>query len=229
MAEQDINSIGFIMDGNRRWAKGQNVPTLEGHRQGAVVFSDTVRWAKEKGIPHVAFYAFSTENWNRQSEEVSYLLDLFREWFKKLQQDHKDRAINIRFVGQREDFPEDIQRDIAEIEIESQVESPVTTVWIALSYGGRAEIMAAVNQMMMVADKKTVTEREFGECLWTHDMPDLDLIVRTGGEYRLSNFMTWKSVYSELIFIKKMWPELTDTDRDALLEKYCARQRRFGK
>lgn len=216
--------IGFIMDGNRRWATAAGVPTLEGHRKGAEVFSDTVQWVLEAGVPHAVYYAFSTENWQRSEAEVSYLMDLFREFLRTVSDQHK---VRLRVVGRLKDFAPDIQAQITQLEANTAATEYAATIWVALSYGGRAEIVAAVNEA--VARGKKVTEESFTQLLWTADLPDPDIIVRTGGEHRVSNFMTWKSVYSEFLFLDKPWPTLTKDDFIGILNAYGKRDRRKGK
>ena len=215
--------IGFIMDGNRRWAKSHDLPTLAGHAKGAEVFSDSIEWVCEAGIPHAVYYAFSTENWRRSEEEVGYLMNLFREWLAK---NTKWQGVRIRVVGRRGDFAPDMQAQLRQLEQETE-QSAATTIWVALSYGGRAEIVAAVNEA--IAKGEPMTEASFEQLLWTAEMPDPDIIVRTGGEQRLSNFMTWKAVYSELLFLEKQWPALIKNDFDTILEEYQKRGRRKGK
>lgn len=229
MNEVDIHCIGFIMDGNRRWAKERRLPTFEGHRKGGDVLASSIRFFNEAKIPHVVYYAFSTENWKRSKEEVSYLMSLFREWLVKLEKEvnqNKNGQLRVRIVGRKKDFSEDIQTQMDRLEQINAQEKVVTTVWIALSYGGRAEIVEAVNAAIVRGD--AVTEESFEKLLWTADMPDPDIIVRTGGEHRLSNFMTWKSVYSELLFLDKYWPALTRDDFEGILMQYAARERRKG-
>lgn len=229
METTTIHSIGFIMDGNRRWAKAHALPTLIGHKQGGEVFVKTMEWVRDAGIPHAVYYAFSTENWNRSEEEVSYLMNLFREWLVKIENKLKDddRSFRVRVIGRREDFSTEIQAQIEEIEnLNSTVTAPVTNIWVALSYGGRAEIITAVNRA--IEQGETVTEKTFEQLLWTAELPDPDLIVRTGGEKRLSNFLTWRSVYSELLFIDTYWPALTKDDFIGILKEYESRERRKG-
>jgi len=235
MAEQKLpQCLGFIMDGNRRWATDQDLPTYEGHKQGGEVLRTCMEWLREAGIPHAVFYAFSTENWNRPEAEVTYLMDLFRQWLTEIDDkihgegvsDHE--RIKVRVVGRRKDFAPDIVEQMNRLEAESlEYTKATTTVWIALSYGGRAEIVAAVNQA--ITNGEPVDEASFEALLQTADMPDPDLIIRTSGEQRLSNFMTWKSVYSELYFIKKHWPALTQDDFNDILDEYGRRTRRNGK
>jgi len=235
--EKTINCLGFIMDGNRRWAKDQGLPTYEGHKQGGEVLQDYIQQVRDAGIPNAVFYAFSTENWNRSEEEVRYLMDLFREWLRRIDERLDDQndteaqtaeKIKIRIIGRREDFAPDIVQQMNALEAKSQ-EYPdaKTTIWFALSYGGRAEIVEAVNQA--VKNGESIDEAAFEQLLWSADMPDPDLIIRTSGEQRLSNFMTWKSVYSELYFIDKHWPALTKDDFKDILDEYKRRNRRNGK
>lgn len=213
------------MDGNRRWAKEQNLPTLEGHQKGLDVFLDIVRFVRDEEIPHAVFYAFSTENWKRKEEEVSYLMGLFSSLLAKMAQDLAEQGVRVRIVGRRQDFSSELQTQMNELEEKSK-DYEGTTIWIALSYGGRAEIIEAVNAA--VAKGQVVDEDSFEKLLWTADMPDPDMIVRTSGECRLSNFLTWKSVYSELYFIEKHWPALTKDDFKDILLQYAKRERRQG-
>ena len=219
------------MDGNRRWAKERGEETVLGHKRGAEVFEDTVRFVRDKGIPHATFYAFSSENWNRSEVEVSYLMDLFAEEIGKLEAKMNDpeddeEKVRFRFVGDLGRFSEELREKIAVVEEKTSAHQK-TTIWIALSYGGRDEIIAAVNTA--VKNEQPVDESTFRTLLWTADMPDPDIVVRTGGQQRLSNFLTWQSVYSELVFIDTLWPDVTMPDLEAVLEAYQARQRNFGK
>lgn len=227
MQKTAVQCIGFIMDGNRRWAKERNLPTLEGHRQGAAIFNETVRWVAEARIPHAVYYAFSTENWKRSEEEVEYLMELFQVWLRDIERELSDTPVRVRIVGHKKDFSEGLQRQMRALEKRGEEkEGAHTTIWVALSYGGRAEIVSAVNEA--VARGEQVTEESFEKLLWTAEMPDPDIVVRTGGEQRLSNFMTWKSVYSELLFLDKHWPALTKDDFAGILMQYEKRERRRG-
>lgn len=229
--QNDISCVGFIMDGNRRWAKDQGKPTLEGHKKGAETFSEIAKAVRDRDIPHAVFFAFSTENWNRSEEEVSYLMELFHEALddaeKKLNDD-KEKKVRLRIVGRREDFAPDLQERMTALEMKSdEFEDVHTTIWIALSYGGRAEIVDAVNKA--VASGEEVSEATFNDLLWTAEMPDPDIIVRTSGEQRISNFMTWKSVYSEFFFTDTLWPAFSIEEFDSILSDYQNRHRRNGK
>jgi undecaprenyl diphosphate synthase len=229
--ENTIQCLGFIMDGNRRWAKEHSLQTNEGHKKGAETFNDIAKAIRDRNIPHAVFFAFSTENWERNEAEVSYLMDLFHEVLEDAQKqlnDDSQRKVRLRIVGRREDFSDDLQERITTLETKSAEFADVhTTIWIALSYGGRAEIIAGVNQAISVGEP--VTEATFNQYLWTAQMPDPDIIIRTSGEQRISNFMTWKSVYSELFFTDTFWPAFTIAELDAILMSYRDRQRRKGK
>jgi len=233
MEDTQINCLGFIMDGNRRWAKDQGLATYEGHKQGGEVLQNCINWVRDVGIAHAVFYAFSTENWNRSEQEVTYLMDLFREWLGEI--DTKvngagvveGERVKIRIIGRRGDFADDIVEQMTNLEEASaQHTEAATTIWIALSYGGRAEILEAVNAA--IAAGEPVDESDFESLLWTAGMPDPDMIIRTSGEHRLSNFMTWKSVYSEFLFLDKHWPALTTDDFNDILQEYNRRNRRKG-
>ncbi len=217
--------LGFIMDGNRRWAKEQNLPTLEGHQKGLDVFLDAVRFVRDEKIPHAVFYAFSTENWNRTEVEVTYLMTLFSGLLARMSEELVEQGVRVRIVGKRQDFSDELQKQMSELE-EKSLEYSDTTIWIALSYGGRAELIEAVNEA--IKNSNVVDEISFEKLLWTTGLPDPDMIVRTSGEERLSNFLTWKSVYSEFYFIKKHWPALTKADFKDILLQYEKRQRRHG-
>ena len=218
------------MDGNRRWAREQDLQTLEGHKKGGEVFADSVEWVRDAQISHAVYYAFSTENWKRTEKEVSYLMDLFFDWFSEVEKRFVDgnKNVQFKFVGYRKDFSEKLQNKMIELETKSSKFKKVdSTIWIALSYGGRAEIIEAVNKAVEKGEK--VDEDSFNQLLWTAEMPDPDIIVRTSGEQRLSNFVTWKSVYSEFLFLNKHWPALTKKDFEYILNEYESRERRKGK
>jgi undecaprenyl diphosphate synthase len=217
--------LGFIMDGNRRWATEQNLVTLEGHQKGLEVFLDVVRFIRDEEIPHAVFYAFSTENWKRSEEEVGYLMQLFKGLLVRLQEELKEKQVRVRIIGSKESFSPDLQTQMRELEEKSEAYTD-TTIWIALSYGGRAEIVAAVNKA--IEKGQSVTEDTFKQLLWTADMPDPDMIIRTSGEERLSNFLLWSAAYSEFYFIKKHWPALTKADFNDMLLQYAKRKRRKG-
>ena len=217
--------IGFIMDGNRRWAKEQGLETLAGHKRGLDVFYDVSAWVKEAGIPHAVFYAFSTENWMREKFEVDYLMQLFKLSLERMIDDIEERQVRVRVVGQRDDFSTELQALMKDLENKT-VRYKDTTIWVALSYGGRAEIVSACNEAIRLG--APVTEESFAQLLYTVAMPDPDLIIRTSGEQRLSNFLPWQSVYSELFFTPTYWPAFTKDEFTRILAQYGDRQRRRG-
>ena len=223
MAEKIPQSIGIILDGNRRWAKENNLPSLEGHRKGVEKLKETARWVRDRGIKHLAVYAFSTENWNRSDEEVKYLMNLFRtvveEFFGELAKEN----IRVRFAGEREKFDKGIREAMERVEKASEKNDGLT-LWVCFSYGGRAEIVRAAN-----AAGGEVTEESLNRSLWTAGMPDPDIIIRTGGEKRLSGFLTWQSIYSELFFIDEYWPDFSEKILDSILSEFSTRTRRMGK
>ena len=222
---RSIKSVGIIMDGNRRWAKNRGVPSIEGHRAGYEKLKEVAGWARELNIRDVVVYGFSTENWNRSEEEVAYLMNLLRTFLEKEITSLKKERVRIKFAGQRERFPEDIQKEM--VRAETETADGEYTLWLALSYGGRAEILHAVNHL--IAEGKEVDEETFSRVLWTSKMPDPDIIIRTSGEQRLSGFLPWQSVYSELFFIESLWPEFSKNDLDGILAEYEERERRHGK
>lgn len=218
--------IGFIMDGNRRWAKERGLPTLEGHQKGFEAFQNIIRAVRDAEVDHAIFYAFSTENWERSEEEVSYLMQLFREGLKELQGDIEEEKVRVRFVGDRSHLPQELVTQMETLE-EKSTPYQNTTIWVALSYGGRAEIVDAVNRA--IAEKEPVTEATFSKFFWTAQMPDPDIIVRTSGEQRLSNFLPWQAVYSEFFFVDTYWPDFGKDEFQGILEAYGERKRRKGK
>lgn len=227
MSEQQIKCIGVIMDGNRRWARAHGLPALEGHNEGYKKLKEFVGWAREMNIPNIVVYAFSTENWQRSEEEVGHLMKLIRfileHETKKMIAEH----IRVRFIGDRARFAEDIQKGMEKTETETS-ESYDVTLYIALSYGGRAEIIAAVNALLAEGAGST-TEEEFSKKLWSHPMPDPDLVIRTGEEKRLSNFFPWQSVYSELFFVDTWWPDFSREEFERIIKEFHTRERRRGK
>lgn len=222
--------IAFIPDGNRRWAKEKGLPTLVGHTKGYDRFDTIVTHAQKLGIQYVTFWAFSTENWKRSEEEVNYLLDLFRKLFRgSLIKKVISLGGKINIIGDMSAFPEDIQKDAKRVMEETKDNSTIT-INIALNYGGRSEIRNAVQKI--VSDKidlADIDDELISRYLYTKDQPDPDVIVRTGGEFRLSGFLPWQGVYSELYFPEVYWPDFDEKELDKVLQEYIDRERRFGK
>jgi undecaprenyl diphosphate synthase len=218
--------LGIIMDGNRRWAKTHNLPTLEGHRRGAQTLKNIALAAKRKGIKTLTFFCFSTENWQRSKSEVDYLMDLIHEMFATRMNELQKEQIKITVIGQKDKLPKKVSKEIDIVEEETKHNAGMT-LNLALSYGGRAEIVDAVKKIIKSGvDPEKITEETVKENLWTSDV---DLIVRTGGEQRSSGFLLWQAAYSEFLFVKKYWPDFGENDLDAALAEYASRQRRFGR
>lgn len=220
-------AIGLIMDGNRRWAKERGLSSLEGHTTGLDKVSEVITWARDAGIEEVTLYAFSTENWGRPEDEVNYLLGLFEYAFLEKLDPFIEEGGRVRFIGDRTRFQEKLQRIMLDTEERSRSGTNGMLI-VALSYGGRAEILSAVNQLLE-AGREQITEAELRDAMWSTGLLDPDLIIRTGGEKRLSNFLTWQSVYSELFFLDIKWPDFSKEDFDAVLREYATRERRRGK
>lgn len=222
--------VAFIMDGNRRWAKEHGIPTLLGHKKGFNAIEKIIKYAGERGISFVTFWAFSTENWNRSEREVSYLISFFRTVFKgKLVARVLKEGGKIVILGDITLFPEDLQKMMKDI-VEKSKKNTKITINIGLNYGGREEILSAVKKIL--TEKRQVseiTQEFFSKYIYTKNIPDPDLIVRTGGEKRLSGFLTWQSIYSELYFTDCYWPDFDEKEFGVALEEYKNRERRFGK
>jgi undecaprenyl diphosphate synthase len=219
--------VGFIMDGNRRFARAEGLPQVEGHRRGYEKLKEVIEWCRDADIQHAVVYALSSENWSRAQEEIAYLMDLFRltvaEQVTALQQE----GVAVHFVGELARFPEDLQTSMARVHAQN---NPATErhLWIAASYGGRSEILSVCNRLSKDG-VAVVDEQAFEARLWTAGMPDPDLVIRTGGEHRVSNFLSWQTVYSELFFIDTFWPAFTRDEFTGILEDYAQRDRRRGK
>jgi undecaprenyl diphosphate synthase len=222
-----INCLGIIMDGNRRWARAHDLPVFEGHTEGYKRLREVLGWSRSAGIAHVVVYALSTENWQRSEEEVGYLMRLFRSILDNEMQNMLEGRVRVRFVGDRSRFSEEVQKLMIDMEMKT-AEAYEITLHLLMSYGGRTEIVTAANALL--AEKATsATEAAFEEKLWAYPMPDPDLIIRTGGEKRLSGFLPWQSIYSELFFIDTFWPAFTKEEFDAVLTEFAAREGRRGK
>lgn len=221
------HAIGIIMDGNRRWARERGLPTPEGHHAGFEKLRDVVGWAADAGVREVTVYAFSTENWNRSPEEVAYLLELFEMAFEKGLEPLIERGCAIRFIGDHTHFSETLQQKMREL-TERSASGTAGTLIVALSYGGRDEIVAATNKLL-ASGVVSVDATSFAEALDTAGLADPDLIIRTGGEQRLSNFLSWQSVYSELFFTDTKWPDFSHEEFIKILEWYATRDRRHGR
>lgn len=225
-AELMPRHVAVIMDGNGRWAKKRLMPRSYGHRQGMSRMVGLLEHAFDLGIEYVTVYALSTENLKRPKEELDGLFDLIRKNFLDCMRKICSRGVRLRILGNVGLLPEDVQRLLKEAEEESS-KYEGRGVNVALGYGSRAEIVRAVN--LAVEEGKRVTEESFSSLLYTHGQPDPDLVIRTGKEMRLSNYLLYQSAYAELYFSDKMFPEFSDKDLDEAIAEYGRRTRRFGK
>ena len=221
--------VGIIMDGNRRWAKNKGLPALRGHHKGAETLKNIVRAGRDAGVEHLVFFTFSTENWNRSEEEVSYLLNLIGEFLTtELENFHKEGGV-LHYVGDMSRFSLTLQKQFSESEAKT-ANNKGPHIYFALNYGGRAEILSAVKKIVAEGTSpEKITEKYFAEHLQTGGMPDPDIIIRTSGEMRLSGFLPWQGVYSELFFTKTLWPDFTPEEFNTILSEYSERERRLGK
>jgi len=222
--EGRLRHIAFIMDGNGRWAKKRGMPREYGHTEGAKTFRRVAEYCFRSGIEAVTIYAFSTENWSRPEREVKAIMALFQSYLSMGMEEMAKNNIKITFLGDKAPFTPDCRAQMEKLERESA--SNRYALNVAVNYGGRAEIVTAVNKL--IAAGREVTEASISDALYTAGQSDPDLIVRSAGELRLSNFLTWQSVYSELYFTDTLWPDFSDADVDAAVEAYYARTRRFG-
>ena len=226
MEERIPKHVAVIMDGNGRWAKKRLLPRSAGHRAGMNRMISLSEHIFDRGVKWCTLYALSTENLNRPQEELDSLFSLFREYFSKNVDTLKRKGIALRVIGNLELLPPDV-RDIIRAGEKTTEGGSRGTLVLAIAYGARQEILSAVNRA--VAEGKEVTEEGFSASLSTAGIPDPDLLIRTGKEVRLSNFLLWQSAYAELYFSGKMFPDFTDKEFDRALESYAARDRRFGK
>lgn len=223
-----VRHLAMIMDGNRRWAKAQGMPAIEGHRAGYEKMKQVGDWCMARGIEIVTVYAFSTENWKRSETEVGFLMSLLEHALDKELNYFTDRQIRLRILGRREGFSPKIVALMDKAEAATK-DFEKMTLAICLGYGGRAELVDAVKEIVAegmqpdLIDEQTIAKR-----LYWPNMPDPDMIVRTSGEERLSGFLLWESAYSELYWLKKNWPDLEETDIQAALDEFATRQRRYG-
>jgi len=225
--------IAIIMDGNRRWAQKRGLPKNMGHKKGAENVVKITRAMKESGVKYLTLYAFSTENWQRSEDEVKALMQLLREYLDKEFQEIMDNNVRIVFIGEREMLSSDIRDKMEKIEHDS-AQNTALTLCIALSYGSRQEILSATKKAaQLVLDKQLniedITADKFSSLLYTANIPDPDILIRTSGEQRISNYLLWQLAYTELFFTDTLWPDFGKEELLAIIEKFTLRERRYGK
>ena len=227
MEKKKLEHVAIIMDGNGRWAKSRHLPRVMGHHAGVRAVERTVRAAKDLGIPYISLYAFSTENWKRPKGEVLGLMGLFRYYMSSKLNELCKEETRMRFAGDLAALPEDIRQILRNAEEKTEKYTERQLI-VCLNYGGRKEIIDAINKITAQNPQATVTEEMLRENLYLPDIPDPDLIIRTSGELRLSNFWLWQSSYSEYYFTDKYWPDFNKEDLEEAVKDYYERERRYG-
>lgn len=221
--------IGIIVDGNRRWAKEKKLPTFAGHKKGAERIEEIVKYSQELGIKIITIYAFSTENWKRAEKETTYLMELFETYARNKMEEAIKLGMQIRILGDIQGLPDHLQEVLAKL-VNLTRSNEKTIVNIALNYGGRDELIRAFRKLLLAHfTAPEITEELININLDTAGIPDPDLIIRTSGEQRLSNFLPWQATYAELYFPKVHWPDFDKNQLDTALEEFQRRQRRMGK
>lgn len=233
MEATSCKHIAIIMDGNRRWAQKHGMPKSLGHKKGAENVVKITRAMKESGVKYLTLYAFSTENWQRSEEEVSTLMDLLRDYLEKEVKEIMDNNVRIVFIGERNMLAQDIQDKMFDIEQKSKSNTDLT-LCIALSYGSRQEILSATKRVaQLVLDKKidinNITQETFSSLLYTAEIPDPDILIRTSGEQRISNYLLWQLAYTELFFTDTLWPDFGKEELMNIIAQFNSRERRYGK
>jgi len=218
------HAVAIIMDGNARWARRRSLPIAAGNRAGTKALRRTVEAAIDLGVESLAVYAFSTENWTRPPEEVDLLMEIFTETIERELPDLVRQGVRTRFIGRRDRAPDALRERMAALEAETEANRTLN-LWIAFDYGGRAEIVDAANRA--VREGREVDEETFASYL-TPEMPDPDLLIRTSGELRISNFLLWQLAYAELVFVDTLWPDFGEEQLRAAVDDYASRRRRFG-
>ncbi len=220
--------LGFIIDGNRRWAKQHGIPSYEGHLAGYNTLKDVLYETFDQGVKFASVYAFSTENWKRAEEEVGYLMKLTLRMVKSDLHELVDRRIRFKHLGSKEGLPANVAKALAEAE-EKTKDLDGGTLCACFNYGGQREIVDAARQCVEDGlSGEQITEEAITERLYAPDVPPIDMMIRTSGERRISNFMLWRIAYSELLFMDKFWPSMTKEDVTSIIEEYGKRNRRFG-
>jgi undecaprenyl diphosphate synthase len=219
--------LGIIMDGNGRWAKARGLARTQGHLEGLKAAKRIVKAASDRGVSYLTLYTFSTENWKRAADEVGFIMGLVRQYLRGELDFYREHAIRIRHAGDAEGLPREIREDMAAA-MEDTRNFTGMQVILALNYGGRDEIVRAVTRALDNGPPAAFTEALLRSCLDNPDVPDPDLIVRTAGEFRTSNFLLWEGAYAEYYISEKFWPDFSEADLDTALASYGGRDRRFG-
>ena len=221
-------SVAIIMDGNGRWAKQRRLPTAAGHRAGARTVRKIVEAAIDLGVQDLALFAFSTENWSRPQDEVDALMEIFGETIDRELPDLAEQGVRVRFIGRRDRAGDDLRARMAAMEDRTGLNSRLN-LWVAFDYGGRAELVEAARRLVESGvEAREIDENVFAANLYAPELPDPDLLIRTSGELRISNFLLWQLAYSELVFVDTLWPDFGPQQLREALAAYARRRRRFG-
>jgi len=223
--EDSARTVAIIMDGNGRWADRRGLPVAEGHRAGTKALRRTVEAAIDLGVETLIVYAFSTENWSRPDEEVEDLMEIFGETIERELPDLARQGVRARFLGRRDRAPEELRAQMEGLEAET-AHNDRLNLWIAFDYGGRAELLEAARRLVEAGEEPT--EESLRAYLYAPELPDPDLLIRTSGELRISNFLLWQLAYSELVFLDVLWPDFGSRELEDALAAYAQRRRRFG-
>jgi undecaprenyl diphosphate synthase len=226
--EDSARTVAIIMDGNGRWAERRGLPVAEGHREGTKALRRTVEAAIDLGVETLVVYAFSTENWARPAGEVDSLMDIFGETIERELPDLARQGVRTRFMGRSDRAPDELREQMARLE-EETAHNDRLNLWIAFDYGGRAELVQAARRLVEAGvDPKAIDEDALRANLYAPELPDPDLLIRTSGELRISNFLLWQLAYSELVFLDRLWPDFGREELEHALADYANRRRRFG-
>jgi undecaprenyl diphosphate synthase len=221
-------SVAIILDGNGRWAKRRGLPPAAGHRAGARTVRPIVEAARDLGVHDISVFAFSTENWSRPQDEVDALMEIFAETIERELPDLADRGVRVRFIGRRDRAPDELRARMDAMEDRTELNTSIN-LWVAFDYGGRAELVEAARRIVESGvDPSEIDENVFAANLYAPDLPDPDLLIRTSGELRISNFLLWQLAYTELVFTDTLWPDFDEHALRAALAEYASRRRRFG-
>jgi undecaprenyl diphosphate synthase len=225
---EPVACVAIILDGNARWAATRGLPVAEGHREGTRALRRTVEAAIDLGIGAIVVYAFSTENWTRPPEEVDDLMEIFGETIERELPDLAKQGVRVHFLGRRDRAPDELQEQMADLEARTGSNERLD-LWIAFDYGGRAELADAAKRLVQAGfQPEEIDEDTFAKALYEPDLPDPDLLIRTAGDQRISNFLLWQVAYAELVFMDTLWPDFGERELRAALSEYASRERRFG-
>ncbi len=231
-SELPLSHVAIIMDGNRRWATKRHLPRAIGHKHGVKSLKALVKHVGALSLPYLTVYAFSSENWQRSEEEVGYLMRLFTDVLSEEFQELADNQVKLRFIGDLAAMPEKLRASMAEA-VEKTKDNSGLNLQVAINYGSRLEITQAVRKIAQAVrdgklDANTVDDQTINQYLYTSGIPDPELLIRTGGEMRLSNYLLWQSAYTEIYVIEKLWPDFTPADFDEAVSEFTRRERRYG-